>query len=147
MVAPVQYLIFFSFCVQHRLPWVHQTSCSYISRSISPYSVEHAGMKSVFEIVEAVTSLLGRFTVIPIPVSVSSQPWSELTYTNSHTRDQTRTGSFNYSMTKPHDLCARMHTRIDDICLGICKQWQTHYWSSISNGDIDMHENLYKSVK
>lgn len=50
--------------------------------------------------------------------------------------------------TKPHALCAGMHSKIGDICLGIFKQWRTLYRSNISNGDIiDMHENLYHKKK
>lgn len=82
-------------------------------------------MKGVFERGEAVISLLGRFTVLRFlcPTMFTHNPHnSELTYTNSHSKDQKSIWSSSYSMTKPHALCAGMDTKIGDICLGIFKQ-------------------------
>lgn len=73
-------------------------------------------MTGVFEIMEAAISLLGRFIAFDsyaLPTKISQ---------SSHTKDQRRNWSSNYSMTGPPALCAGMHTKISDICLGIFKQ-------------------------
>lgn len=120
--------------------------CRYIRRSISTYSLEHPGMKGAFQIEQLWFPCLG-FTVLWFlhPAMLAhNQDKTGLTYTNSQ-KGPENIWSTNYSMTKPYALCAGIHTKIDDICFGIFKQWWILYRSNISDGDvIDMHENLYK---
>lgn len=115
--------------------------------------MEHPEIKGVSEIVGAVIYLLGRFIVLwfscPTCSLMTKISQSSLTNTQTHTeRGPEENSELFYSMTKPRALCAGMHAKIGDICLGIFKQWWTLYRSNISDGDIiDMHENSVKQFK
>lgn len=109
-------------------------------------------MKGVFEIAEAVISLLGRdllcFDSRALPCSLAAEI-NQSSLTQTHTPDR-RAGEnlvfpSDRCTAKPCALCAEMHAKMGDICLGVFKQWRTFHRSNISNGDIfDMHEELYR---
>lgn len=106
--------IFFSLYIQHLVLWVHQMSCSYcilretfqrIHWSIQEWQVFLRWWNLWFP-------CWGDFAfdsnALPTKISQSSH--------------QRRNWSSNYSMTGPPALCAGMHTKISDICLGIIIQ-------------------------
>lgn len=109
-------------------------------------------MKGVFEIAEAAISLLGRdllcFDSRGLPCSLAAVI-NQSSLTQAHTpirrAEENLVFPSDRSTAKPRALCAEMHAKMGDICLGVFKQWRTFHRSSISNGDIfDMHEELHR---